>query len=252
MNELMLDVKAGIETYFNRSEYKNNHKTMKNFELIKHLLLDVTSVANTKHPMHDERLADVKLQLSKFKAGDSIILNFGDSLTHLAQEWISSIDVFASLSGSWSCHIRDMMDDVVELVNSKGLVVRAVVVGCNGGNPLLAKQEIGHVIDESLLTLQHARKLFPLSRIVYYGLPPVYAIYAAENSYRFDMAMLNSFILKDFNACMISLKKNMGSGFLKLFPTTVMSSDAVHFTPRGARKFSKLVHKAVYGKYKLV
>jgi len=200
-----------------------------------------TSKERTKHPFHDERLKVFKTLISTWKDKKEVSVNFGDSLTDLSRKQIERVhDGIFSISGSWAHHMTQMVEDLSSDLSK--FTVKNVSIGCLGGNPMLVYQNFDEVVKDSYVCLDTIRKRFPNARIIVYGIPPVYNIYATTHSYEFDLKLLE-WVSRDANARFISLKNHFGQGLGRLFPSATYSSDGVHFNPNGANKFAELIQK---------
>jgi hypothetical protein len=223
-----------------RREYQANIEKNKISSVINHLISDTfnKSTERVRHPFHDIRLEAFKLEVSKWKKNE-VNVNFGDSLTDLSRKQVERVhDGVFSISGSWANHIEMMAVDMKESLSK--FKVKNISIGCLGGNPMLAYQNYEEVLADSLHCLNKTRELYPDARIIVYGLPPVFAIYVTENTYLFD-AELQKWCNDDKDAKFISLKKEFGTGFNRLFPSFRWSFDGIHFNPRGAANFAELI-----------
>jgi hypothetical protein len=223
-----------------RREYQANIEKNKILSATIHLISESIdkNVPRGKHPLHDSRLSLYKEVVSKWNTPE-VNINFGDSLTDLSRKQVERVhDGVFSISGSWANHMQMMAEDMQESLNK--FKIKNISVGCLGGNPMLVYQNYQGVVNDSLSCLNKIRQLYPSSRIIVYGLPPVFAIYATEHTYLFDTE-LQKWCNDDKNAKFISLKETFGTGFNKLFPSFYWSSDGVHFNPRGAARFAELI-----------
>lgn len=231
-----------IETWLNRREYRKNHVTAQALAAGAELALREKKhpMPEVRHPLHARRLKEYKDQIARLPIGKLLTINFGDSLTDLTREYLTVFDGIYSISGSWSNHMADMAADTRQALKMRP--VRTIAVGTLGGNPLLAYEPIQPTIDRAIAALDRIRELYPVAKIVVYGLPPVYNLNATAHSWEFDLAMLR-WCQADRNATFASLK-SFGRGFLWLRPSFRWSSDGVHFTPRAASKFDQLIRRA--------
>lgn len=232
-----------VTAWKQRKEYEKNIKVSKDGAILTHLMSDTfnKNVERLKHPLHDARLKEYKNILKSIKKRKDIDINFGDSLTDMSREQIEMVhDGVFSISGSWAHHMTMMVEDLKESLEKFN--IKNVSVGCLGGNPMLVYQNFDEVVKDSIHCLNTIRENFPDTRIIVYGIPPVYNIYATTHSYDFDIKLLD-WVSKDKDARFISLKNHFGRGFLNLFPQIEYSSDGVHFNPRGANKFAQLIKK---------
>lgn len=233
-----------IESYLHRKEYeKNIQKSVVQSAVSRLLSTSYSSnyYPTTEHPLHSVRLAQNKALVKTWNRGKNVSINFGDSLTDMARsQMLRFHNAVFSISGSWAHHMKAMILDMTEVLSS--FVVQDVSIGCLGGNPLLVYQDYDRVLHESLETLDVCRNSFPSARIIVYGLPPAYNIHVLENTYKFD-SQLEAWCERDSDAKFLNLKAHFGKGIGKLFPMSEYSSDGIHFNPRGASKFSELIHK---------
>lgn len=192
-----------------------------------------------KHFGHDERLAQYKQVIAMWNnTGKNI--NFGDSISDFAREQFAAThDGIFSIGGSWAHHMEMMAIDLHEDLSKHN--VKNITIGTLGGNPLLVYRNLDEVINSSLHCLNKIRELYPMARIIIYGIPPLFNIYAMNNCTEFDMKMIE-WTTKDRDAKFLSLKEHFGSGWMRLFPTSTWSADGVHFNERGASKLSQLLH----------
>ena len=192
-----------------------------------------------KHFGHDKRLAEYKKNISAWTDKYDIDINFGDSLSDFSRIQLNAYhDGIFSIGGSWSHHIEMMVKDLKDDLSVYN--VKNVTVGSLGGNPMLVYYNINETIKYALQCLDTIRSCYPESRIIVYGIPPLFNIYATQNSYFFDHKMIE-WTIQDKNAKFLSLKEHFGSGWLKLFPVSEWSRDGVHFNPQGASKFAQLL-----------
>lgn len=196
-----------------------------------------------KHPLFDQCIIDFKKQIKSTMPLDTI--NFGDSLTAMSNEWMDQLDGKFAISGSWHRHMDDVAGTLYPLLQDKQ--VKYVAVGTLGGNPLLVYQDYDRTVEYSLKTLDRMRELFPLAKIIVYGLPPVFNIHATSHTICFDLELIK-WVSKDGNATFIELKNKFGG----LFPKVKWSRDGVHLTPRGAVKLNALFKKAKTTKEKVI
>lgn len=232
-----------ITAWKQKKDYEKNIKISQQGAILTHLLSENfnKSVERTKHPLHDQRLKEYKTLIKEWKKRKDININFGDSLTDMSREQIERVhDGVFSISGSWAHHMTMMVEDLFTSLKKHN--IKNVTVGCLGGNPMLVYQNFDEIVKDSIQCLNKIRECFPEARIIVYGIPPVYNIYATTHSYDFDLEMLK-WVGSDKDARFISLKNNFGRGFASLFPQMSYSSDGVHFNPNGASIFADLIEK---------
>jgi len=226
-----------------RKDYEKNIKFSQITSITTHLLSKSIDkdADKTKHPFHNKRLQEYKDTIGYWLDGKEVNINFGDSLTDMSRKQLHLChDGIFSISGSWSHHMEMMAEDLKEAL--KRFRIKNISIGCLGGNPLLVYQNFDIVVNDAIKCLNRVRELYPDSRIIVYGLPPVYNIHVTENTYQFDH-ILKEWCEQDRNARFINLKDHFGKGIGKLFPKVEYSSDGVHFNPRGAFEFSSIIKK---------
>lgn len=240
MSNIFKDIFANIQTSRNKKEYEKAHERAIASSFIFHALFssnpppDIT----VTHPAMGVRVKMFKEELAKLSKVKPITVNFGDSLTDLSRKYIDSIDGIFSISGSWHYHMSQTAEAMQPEINEHN--VENVVVGCLGGNPFLLYQDLSVTTVKSLKALDDIKAIFPNRKFIVYGLPPTYNLHLTETTYSFDASLINW--CKNNGGVFISLK-GFG-GFFGLFPKTKWSNDGVHFTPKGARRFSKAVETA--------
>lgn len=193
-----------------------------------------------QHPNHDAMVSRAHQNLSRVSAIGT--LAYGDSLLDIPRDDITAVSSgfnFA-LSGSWSHHMAQMARDLQGMTT--GCSISNVIVGCLGGNPLLAYQPIDTVIREAQKALDTIREVHPRSRIIVYGIPPVARMYVLKHAPAVDQALLY-WVLNDRDAVFLPLQREF-SGSLGLTPKASISSDGVHFSPVGVRLFDDLLMAA--------
>lgn len=230
-----------IESYLHRKQYEKNILKSQITSMVIHLLSDTIdkNINFVKHPFHNKRLEEFKNSVSYWIPNRKVNINFGDSLTDMSRKQLydTHSGIF-SISGSWSHHIKQMAIDMSEPL--KKMQVKNISVGCLGGNPLLCQQNYDQVVKEAIDCLNVIRELYYKSRIIVYGLPPVYDIHVNMNTWNFDFE-LKQWVKEDKDARFISLKEHFGKGYDKLFPSIEYSSDGIHFNPKGAIRFNQLI-----------
>lgn len=231
-----------LESLKNKNQYKKNINLSIKTSIITQLLSDnFDKSANcTKHPLHDIRLYQYLNMMKNWIPEKAVNINFGDSLTDMSKKQIERYhNLVLSISGSWAHHIQQMIEDTSDCL--KKFKVQNISIGCLGGNPLLVYQNFDEVVRDTISCLNKLRQLYPNSRIIVYGLPPVYNIHVNQNTYQFD-SILNDWVEKDINSRFVNLKARFGTGWGKLFPSCEWSSDGVHFNTEGACIFSELIY----------
>lgn len=231
------------ETFLRRAEYRSAHARAKQTAVLTQIFLVNPPSIDAPHPLMATRLASASKYIETFPPIVNAVA-VGDSLLDIPRNSFSCLPSKQnfSISGSWANH----MEQMIRGVHQAGLSTRRVkniVIGSLGGNPLLVNQSLQFVIGMALSALNTTRILFPESRIIVYGLPPVYSIHAATNSFAFE-SVLWDWVQKDHNAVFIPFL-SFGRGFLKLLPRETLSNDGVHFTPWGVYLFDRMLLKAL-------
>ncbi len=243
-------IKAWLSTQINKAEYEKNHKTLNTARWIQELVLPKPQAGAVipEHPHHKKRVDAHRKYLKKLVAGKSkksIDIAFGDSIIDLIRERLKEIpqDHNFSIAGSLHSHMLQMIKDLEEYLVQ--LNVRSVLIGTLGGNSFLGGMPFEETKQKSLEVLNYLRKVFPVARIIVYGLPPVANIHASLNHFAFDQA-LYQWVLNDVNSVFMPLQKKF-AGNSSVFlpqPNPEMSNDTVHLSELGAFEFNKLVKAA--------
>lgn len=233
---------ADVEVRRNRKTYEEAHRRSIAAGLLLELMFGrqgAPTPPHARHPLHDARLQVYRAEAAKLPRNTPVSVNFGDSMTDLARDRMKSLDGIFSIAGSWHYHMAEMaaaMRDVLQ-----GVDVEWVVVGTLGGNPILIYQDFETTVAESLQALQTIRALYPQARMIVYGLPPVWNIYAANHTVEFDNRMWE-WVKADGNAVFVSMK--LMGGWMPFFPKVSMSNDGTHLTARGGLRLDTAISKA--------
>lgn len=241
----LLDISASIATARNKKNFEDAMKKAQIQSLAFQLLFqnNTQMLPKVEHPLHKIRLAQYIKDVDKLKAGD-LTINFGDSLTDLSRSRLSdSIDGIFSISGSWANHMSQMACELKPYLMSRINDVKYICVGTLGGNPMLVYQNYADVINEATWALSTIKNAYPNAKIIIYSIPPTFNVYANTHAYQFAMDILK-WVQANPNTCLIDLHSQLGNGPLNLFPSSEWSSDGVHLSPNGARKFSSLINFA--------
>ena len=192
-----------------------------------------------KHFKHEERLTQYKQLISTWNNKKHKNINFGDSISDFTRpQFEIGHDGIFSIGGSWAHHMQQMIEDLHPELSK--FDIKNITIGTLGGNPMLVYVNTSEVIQSSLSCLTKLRELYPVSRIIVYGIPSVFNINAKMNSNLFDLKMIE-WCKMDRDARFLSLKEHFGTGFARLIPTSKWSSDGVHFNERGAAKLNSLL-----------
>lgn len=181
------------------------------------------------YPFQEESIRTFQKHISNFKSHNlerDVTIAFGDSLIAFIAKELSQVDYRLNFAqpGSGSPNFLQTAKDLSEEL--KDFKVNNVVVGCFGGNPLLSYQDFEEIKQEARTAFRGLRGIFPESKIIVYGLPPVYDVYANIYALEFDKFMIQE-VKEDKNAVFLLLKIRFAdkSGIL---PSIKYSSDGVH------------------------
>jgi hypothetical protein len=243
---------AAIKTSLSQKKYED--QTKKTFVVLNSMdpnsFPKDPSAWNIKHILHDERLAQYKKELLATKAAARDTVSFGDSLMDgWTKDTYTAVkkDRNFNIAGSWANHMRDMYKEIIPFMMENKIYVNNIIIGCLGGNPLLAMQPIDITIQKSVEVLKDLRAMIPNPkvRIIVYGIPPTVDIYVNKNAMAFEAA-LYQWVLSDMNAVFLPLQKKF-AGFLGMFPKFNMTADGVHFSENGVYEFDQLLIRAKSG-----
>ncbi len=226
---------ARIETAFMMPKYEKMRKEVQKVDLAMNLLYKEPQVGPyVPHAKFEERLQQYSKNILELKNNQLIdCIAFGDSIIDgYRNRWEAVEDKMNfALWGMWSHHMKQMACAVKPLFDAKRIIPKNIIIGTLGGNPLLVHQEINSVIQQATETLGTLRGMWPASRIIVYGLPPVIATYATLHSLEFEKGVYN-WVLNDINSVFIPMQKGF-AGKWGIFPKTYMTSDGVHLSPVG-------------------
>lgn len=247
MKNALLWVKAWFKQWARWKDYKAMRRKVSKidtFLAISRILTGNPPVSSPgpfiAHPAQQEAIDSLKANLRTVKKIETVA--YGDSLMDFPRFALQSVPSGqnAAKAGMWAHQIRGVILATAEVVRERK--PDYVILSSGAGNPLLAYQPIESVISQTLELLNTARKEFPQSKLIVYGLPPTSRMYLLQNSQLVEQVVFN-WILKDGNAVFLPLQKQF-AGMLGIFPKARISSDKVHFTPLGVRIFDELLQKA--------
>jgi len=225
---------------------------------------DMSKFANSKpeawdwpHPGHSARMSEYDAELKDlaskkiWRYGDTAA--FGDSLMDQQNK---QFEIFTAVNrklnfaigGAWAQHIAAQGEDVAVMLHNYGLYDRInyIVSGCYGGNPFLQGQPLEITVQKSIESLDRMLAAYPDKRHIIYGIPPVNIIYATKQAYPFEDRIYKEWVLpnvfKGKEIVFLPLQRRFGGKF-GIFPDSVMTSDGVHLSPKGCKRFSDLVDK---------
>lgn len=186
-----------------------------------------------------------KKNIREFKdsnIANDVTIAFGDSIIAFTAKDLSQIDYRLNFGqpGSGSPNYLSTANDIYSEL--EGLQIKYVVVGCFGGNPLLSYQDFEEIKLEAKNSFDGIRKLFPNSRIIVYGTPPVYDVYANIFIVDFEKYLI-SLVRNDPNSVYIFMRGKFAdkSG---LYPDPKYSRDGVHLGGEGIIIFDRWLGKA--------
>jgi hypothetical protein len=178
-------------------------------------------------------------------------IGFGDSILKLTQHKITAVDPLLNfaLSGSGSPDMQAIAEALYPVLENFGYTQPdAVVLGTLGGNPLLSYQDYEYVCAEATIAFKKIRELFPYAKIILYGIPPVYDVYATHYAAEFN-GFLMSLVTGDSNSCYVDLYFRFAGPLrifpeMKMFPTSENSMDGVHLTGKAIIEFNDCLERA--------
>lgn len=182
----------------------------------------------------------VKSWIGKNK-GKPLRLAFGDSIAAFAKEYLSEFPAETNCCepGSSMPHFLIMARAIAKIIGETP--VSHVLIG-SGGNAALGGQSLEKILSDVDVCLEGVARLFPDAKIIVYGFPPVYDVYATAIAPAVEHIMMQ-FVGRD-NAVFLPLQKHF-AGFLGLFPRIRYSSDGVHLNEAGIVRFDKLIKRAL-------
>lgn len=250
-------LKASIETILRKREFEKWHKIGKLTALALEVLRQSpgfqTDGPFLPHPLYNDRVMEYR-QNALYQEKNSItpfgVVAYAASLMDIPRAQFRSVPEKnnRAISGSWAHHMKAMINEMgkfqKQMTYLPNKAVRKissyVIMGCFG-NALLVGQSLEATVREANQALDAARKMHPGARMIVYGLPPSYNVWVRLVRFYFEAAMLE-WVAKDQNAVYITLS-GMG-GFLGLFPSIELSSDAIHLTPKGVVRFDEAIDRA--------
>jgi len=251
---------ANIKDFLNKKNIEDANKKAKELAIAQEILSQGKSPAvgpYIEHPLHKARLVQYTKNIdnySKIKNRPTkTTVAFGDSILDIPRGDYKAIDekLNFAISGSWANHMQQMATDISNLLYQKGVTVNYVIVGTLGGNPLLSYQYCDATVKISWDCLDKIRNLFPFAKIIVFGLPPVYNIWATINSIKFESRMYE-WVHNDNNAVFVPIFSKFGKGLFNLTPDLDTSKDGVHLTAEGVVILDNLFTKAKSAKPKSI
>jgi hypothetical protein len=173
--------------------------------------------------------------------GAGLRLCFGDSIAAFTRDYLSQIppELNCAQPGSGFPNFLATARAVQPALRDAS--VHMVLVG-SGGNAGLGGQALERILEDAELCIRGMRKLFPDARLIVYGWPPIYDLYATAIAPAVE-ERLKSLVIEDGNAVFLPLQKHF-AGFLGLFPRINYSSDGVHLNRAGIIRFNELIVRA--------
>lgn len=164
-----------------------------------------------------------------------INIAFGDSLTDFLRGYSAVIDDRANcgIAGTYSELIQYVMQMISLILPKLGLIPVNIRMGCFVGNALLGYEAWEPAEKAMKSCLEVARRLFPESKFLIYGLPPIFDIYAVSHQ---DLVRkdLVEFVKSDKNSVYLDLQASFGKGLFSS-PQCEFSFEGVHETPEAKR-----------------
>lgn len=247
---------AWIDTKLNEKKFNKMKKDTTTMNLVLEKFTPVAEAWNVQHPAHIQRVQEYSKVLVDTRSEKFDTIGFGDSLldNKYSRQYMSELNTKRNFAvgGAWSNHIIQMAEDLfpILMVNKIYQKIEHVVIGSLGGNPLLQKQPVDVVIEKSIEALTRFRRLFPVQRLIIYGIPPTVLVYATMNAYPYEAAMYK-WVMNDMNSVYLPLQKKFANGAF-IFPKAIMSADGVHMSPVGVTEFDELIGKGKKSKPRLI
>lgn len=208
------------------------------------------------HPMQRSLVEASKETIREFaayrKPGVPTTLGFGDSILAFTKHDITNVihpDLNFALPGAASSNFRWVMEQLYPTLQQHGLAdPQHIVLGTFGGNALLSGQDYEVIKMEARECFQAFRANFKFAKLIVYGIPPVFDVYATHYAADFNRYLI-SLVTLDRNACYVDLYARFAGPLslwpaLKLLPTPNFSGDGVHLTGKGIIEFGKALEKA--------
>lgn len=249
---------ALIQTRLLRSKIRKAQEATKNFSLVKFMAQQGEptrkSVGDPRQfPGIDTRIADFKTQIQAYAKSvgasktnqKAVVISFGDSLMDFMRGDCINIDdrLNFGIAGSCSPHMKYVAEQVKDELAYHGLIVRAIVAGCFKGNALLGHQDYEAAEADCTSALDTMRAQWPGARLIVYGLPPVWDVYAMiyqDTSRKLFMA----WVAHDPDAVYLDILARF-AGPWGLFPTVEDSLEGVHMTPAAKVEFDNMITEAL-------
>jgi hypothetical protein len=237
-------IKAIISTYLGRRKYEKMNERAKFRALISYGM-KVSPIEPGTHPLHESRLAENIANLDQIGTHKIIpAIAIHDSILDIPRDKYDFMDTrfMFGISGSWAEHNHEMLFAIKEELSTRNLIPAHVIIGCFG-NALLAHQDFLDFKAAVRKVFDAARGHWPGSKIILYGLPPVWDIYTNIIAWEVEM-FFAQLVAEDKNSCFVSLKE-FGVGFGRLFPSLWMSTDGIHLTDKAVYELNQKFKRAM-------
>lgn len=247
MKHAFLWIKAWFKQWSHWKDYKTMRRKVRKIDTvlaISRILTGNPLVSSpgpfTAHPAQQVAIDSLNANLRSVKSIETIA--YGDSLLDFPRFQLQCVPSGqnAAKAGMWAHHMRGVILGTATTVRERK--PSYVILSSGAGNPLLAYQPLESVVNQTLELLNTARREFPQSKLIIYGLPPTSRMYLLQNAPEVEKIVYN-WILKDQNAVFLPLQKRF-AGMFGIYPKARISSDKVHFTPSGVRIFDELLERA--------
>lgn len=175
----------------------------------------------------------------------AVVAGVGNSLMDFLRGSSIQIDdrINFGLAGACSPHMLYVMRALAPALAEAGLIVRAIVIGCLKGNALLGHQDYDAAEADCKEALDGARALWPGARMIVYGMPPVWDVYAMIYQ-QTSREKFQAWVKADTDAVYLDILKRF-AGPWGLFPTLEDSLEGVHMTPAAKVEFDNMVGDAL-------
>jgi hypothetical protein len=233
-----------IDARRNRKAIEMLHGRMESIDIVEYLGMKSGSIKQydnyyPQHPKFAEHVAACKTKISEYRASHQpaadgkyhVTISLGDSIVALSEKVLSSeIDLNFNLPGDSGMGFVRVYDAIA--LDLQDFCVDFLVIGCWVGNGLLNGQTYQAALKEFDDTWGNIRKRLPGAKIITYGIPATFNLYASSVRFDFNFRVLLQKVYSDGNATATLLQRGY-AGVLGLFPTIEMSYDTVHLTSRG-------------------
>jgi hypothetical protein len=192
------------------------------------------------HPGFPKIIKTIVKNLGEIQIVDT--LSVGDSILDFLRGMLTAVKARFNfnLAGSWSPQILEVLAFIKKTFPF--LKIRNLVIGCGWGNEALQFESLPLMKKHLLEMLDGARKLYPETKIIYHGAPPVFHPWAIKHRNELDQ-LGKDWCTADGNAVYLDLLKSF-SGPFQLFPQAGMNKDTIHLSERAGWRINQGINLA--------